>query len=40
MRIQGYAERLVVHRSTTTRTDIPTIAHAVKEVTARPASRR
>jgi replicative DNA helicase len=32
MRIQGYADRLVVHRSTTTQTDIPTIAQAVKEV--------
>ena len=32
MRIQGYADRLVVHRSTTTQTDIPTIANAVKEV--------
>jgi replicative DNA helicase len=32
MRIQGYADRLVVHRSTTTATDIPTIAAAVKEV--------
>ena len=32
MRIQGYADRLVVHRSTTTQTDIPTIANAVKDV--------
>jgi hypothetical protein len=32
MRIQGYADRLVVHRSTTTATDIPTLAQAVKEV--------
>ena len=32
MRIQGYADRLVVHRSTTTKTDIPTIVSAVKEV--------
>jgi replicative DNA helicase len=32
MRIQGYADRLVVHRSTTTQTDIPTIANAVKQV--------